>query len=171
MAKKRRIKIRRKAKRAPRRIKVVRLPKPKVGALEPRRKIKVKGRGASRETKALARKLGKRLGKIVGRRFREPSEAELEDIEEAIAEQKTEIKTNAKRPQEWMVSFVYTATNRSVDFIAVAYTGSEAIKYVRRELRKTEAGARMLKNFSPSALPFEPPHYRHESEVGEVIER
>lgn len=149
----RKLRVRRSSKPKTRRVKIVRLPKPT--AQTPRKKIRViKSKGANKNAKAVARQLGKRLG-------------------ERIAETKQEAKKPAATfvAQEWLVNFIYTNTGRSVDFIAVAFSAKDALKFVRAELRKTEAGRRLLQNFKPRVYQYRPPHLRDVSDIGEVIER
>jgi hypothetical protein len=163
----RRIKVRRTKAKVPRRIKVrqakrpttqkririIRLPKPK--RRTSRRKIRVI-KHRRKTLKQIVRNAGKKFGKKVGNKI----------VEIKKPKQAAEV-----RPQEWLVNFLYSGSGRSVDFIAVAFSAKDALRFVRRELAKTEAGLRLFNNFTPRVFQFMPPRYRDAEDVGEVIER
>jgi hypothetical protein len=151
----RRIRLKRAPKARTRRVKIRRLPKPKTQRSTPRRKIRItKTKGASKGAKKAAREFGKRLGKKIGRQITEAKNPEV-----------------TLTPQQWLVSFRYESSGRSVDFLVVAFSAKDALKFVRQELRKTRSGQTMLENFKPRVYQFNPPKYRDLEDVGEVIER
>ena len=75
------------------------------------------------------------------------------------------------RPQEWLTSFTYEASGKSVDYISVALDEETAFDFVVEEVQKTRAGRSMLRHFKSVTLAFEPPNYRAKSDIGEVKKR
>lgn len=45
---------------------------------------------------------------------------------------------------EWLVTWKYETTGKAVDFIATAYNKGDALQFVERFMRRTEAGRTML---------------------------
>lgn len=175
MTKKRRVKIKRSTSRKTRRIKTRHAPKVKTRIkikrrkASPRRRIQI-AKPRTRKTshkkiRVRRRKSNRRIARNIGKSLGKTVSSKIEQIKNP---EKSVIGIHA---QEWLVSFAYAGTGKTIDFIVVALTGKDALKFARREARSTEAGRRMLENFHPRVFQFRPPHYRDAKDIGKVVQR